>query len=275
MNQEEWLKKFENENGRKPTPTELKEALENGSIGQTEAQEPEEKGEHHPVEDVSEVVGEPTPAIKQVNLSDETNKIVPTQDHASDLLGKIKVNVIPLAIGALLLIGTGVITNRVTHNADMKMATSYGVTLKEAQDKLDDLEKKIDDKKGEIESQNSKLKDLKEEIETATKKLPKYNQVKGGKLSTGTYTVGSDLKEGVYDLTYKTTMSEDDYWGNDYLWIIHDGSNGANETLGGTKYDDRYGGFDFSKASKGTTVHVTLKHGDKVTVDADEGDWTY
>ena len=102
------------------------------------------------------------------------------------------------------------------------------------------------------------------------------NVITGGSLVAGIYTVGSDLQPGIYDFTYTTSIPEEDYWGNDYLWITRSGSEGKSETLGGDKFDERYGDFDYSMASTGAAkCHVTLKEGDTVRVDADEGQWTY
>ncbi|MGI6212098.1 MAG: hypothetical protein ACOYJJ_05925 [Anaerovoracaceae bacterium] len=94
-------------------------------------------------------------------------------------------------------------------------------------------------------------------------------------LPAGKYVIGEDFEEGGYYFTYKTKLSKDDYWGTDYLWILNDGSKGSQETLGGTKYDDRYGGFEYQDAKKGKKVYVKLKDGDTLTVDSEEGTWTY
>ena len=100
-------------------------------------------------------------------------------------------------------------------------------------------------------------------------------QNQGKTLPGGKYTVGEDISAGKYFLEYKTNLSEDDYWSNDYFWVLRSGSKGANETLGGTKYDDRVGAVDFEEAKKGKTFFLNLKDGDVVTVDSNNGDWTY
>lgn len=100
-------------------------------------------------------------------------------------------------------------------------------------------------------------------------------EVQGKELAGGTYIIGEDFPAGKYNFTYKTEMSEDDYWGNDYFYITRSGSEGSDETLGGTKFDERFGGFEYGAASKGKTSYVNLKDGDKIEVNADEGTWTY
>ncbi|MGI6737367.1 MAG: hypothetical protein ACOX41_08665 [Anaerovoracaceae bacterium] len=100
-------------------------------------------------------------------------------------------------------------------------------------------------------------------------------EVQNKDLPGGTYVVGEDLSAGKYYITYKTEKSEEDYWGLDYFWITREGSKGREETLDGTKYDERVGGFDYTEAKKGKKSYVNLKDGDKITVDAEEGNWTY
>ena len=100
-------------------------------------------------------------------------------------------------------------------------------------------------------------------------------EVKNEELPGGTYLVGEDISAGKYKITYKTEMSEDDYWGNDYFWITRAGSEGTEETLGGTKYDESIGGFEYGAASQGKTSFVNLKDGDTIVVDSEEGIWTY
>ena len=97
----------------------------------------------------------------------------------------------------------------------------------------------------------------------------------GKELSAGTYTVGEDIKDGKYLLKYITTMSKSDYWGNDYLYVTRSGSKGTNETLGGTKFDERFGSVEYRAAKKGKSFYVNLKSGDKITVNSDFGTWTY
>lgn len=100
-------------------------------------------------------------------------------------------------------------------------------------------------------------------------------EVQDKELPGGTYVVGEDFAAGKYNFTYKTEMSEEDYWGNDYFYILRAGSEGTDETLGGTKFDERFGGFEYGAASQGKTSYANLKNGDTIMVDADEGTWTY
>ena len=111
--------------------------------------------------------------------------------------------------------------------------------------------------------------------ETTTEEAVSEVEVQGKELPEGTYVVGEDIPAGKYNFTYSTEMSEDDYWGLDYFWITRAGSEGENETLGGDKYDERFGGYEYGAASKGKTSFANLKDGDTIRVDADEGTWTY
>lgn len=121
--------------------------------------------------------------------------------------------------------------------------------------------------KGDDESKKDKTNDDKSSSKTKT--------ITGGSLSAGTYTVGTDLEAGTYDFTYTVAIPEEDYWGNDYIWITRNGSEGENSTLGGDKFDERYGDFEYSMASSGAKCHVTLNDGDTVRVDSNEGNWKY
>ena len=98
----------------------------------------------------------------------------------------------------------------------------------------------------------------------------------GKNLPEGTYTVGEDIEEGKYTFIYKTSITtKDDYWGNDYIWITRANSKGSEETLGGDKYDVRYGDASFADATNGKSYFVTLNKGDTLRVDASEGSWSY
>ena len=97
----------------------------------------------------------------------------------------------------------------------------------------------------------------------------------GKSLPGGKYIVGEDISAGKYFLEYKTELSEDDYWSNDYFYIIRNGSEGTEETLGGTKFDERFGSVDYSDAKKGKSFFVNLKDGDTINVESGFGEWTY
>ena len=97
----------------------------------------------------------------------------------------------------------------------------------------------------------------------------------GVALAGGRYVVGEDLSAGKYTIIYKTNLSKDDYWTIDYLWITYKGSEGANETLGGDKFDDRYGGITYDDAIIGKSFFVILHDGDTLKVDNQYGEWTY
>ncbi|MGX8774922.1 MAG: hypothetical protein ACSW8G_07700, partial [Bacillota bacterium] len=100
--------------------------------------------------------------------------------------------------------------------------------------------------------------------ETATEDVVSEVEEQGKELPGGTYVIGEDIPAGKYNFTYTTEMSEDDYWGLDFFWITRAGSEGENETLGGDKYDERFGGYEYGAASKGKTFFVNLKDGDSI-----------
>lgn len=101
------------------------------------------------------------------------------------------------------------------------------------------------------------------------------HEYEGKTLSAGTYNIGDDLPAGKYTLMYKTSLDEKKYWANDYLYITRNGSEGSQETLGGTKYDERFGDVMFKDASEGKSFFVNLKSGDKIVVNSKYGTWTY
>lgn len=98
---------------------------------------------------------------------------------------------------------------------------------------------------------------------------------RGIPLHGGRYTVGEDIPAGKYLFMYKTTLSEDDYWSNDYLWIIYAGSEGSYETFSGARYDDRAGSVSYADACAGKSFYFNLHDGDSLLVDSDSGEWTY
>ncbi|MDR2832244.1 MAG: hypothetical protein LBV67_00850 [Streptococcaceae bacterium] len=185
--------------------------------------------------------------------------------------------VIAIITGVFVVFGVGIsfLTHTLTHNNDLKNLHTGGITLLTLQDEISLLENQKGEVHSQVETLNSELKKIEIEVENSKKKLPTYKAVKGGDVHTGTYTVGQDLQEGVYDFNYKTTKSEGDYSSNDYLWVTRAGSKGTQETWGGKKFDERFGSFDYSVASKGGTGHITLHKGDVVTVDESHGNWTY
>lgn len=192
---------------------------------------------------------------------------------------KDKNNTIKNIIFIILIIVVGItsslVARSITHTNDLKMATSLGTTLENGQNELEELNNKKAEVKKEIKSSNDDLMKIKNEIKAENKKLPTYNKIKGGELLAGTYTVGSDLKEGIYDLKYSPSVGKDKYWSNDYIYVTHSGSEGVQSTLGGSKFDERIGGFNYEVASKGGSGHFTLKKGDKVEVQSEFGNWTY
>lgn len=97
----------------------------------------------------------------------------------------------------------------------------------------------------------------------------------GRVLSGGTYIIGQDLPAGKYSFIYKTDLTEKKYWSNDYFYITRNGSEGEQETIGKTKYDERFGGLRLEEATKGKSFFVNLKSGDKIVVESNYGNWTY
>ena len=97
----------------------------------------------------------------------------------------------------------------------------------------------------------------------------------GFPLPGGRYTIGEDLPAGKYLFIYKTNLSDDDYWSNDYLWITYAGSEGTNETWGGDTYDDRVGDVNYEEANAGKSFYFNLHNGDTIRVDSGHGEWTY
>lgn len=94
-------------------------------------------------------------------------------------------------------------------------------------------------------------------------------------LPSGTYIIGEDLPAGKYMLEYTTSLSEDDYWQNDYVYITYAGSEGKDETLGGTKFDDRFGSVEYEDAVEGKSFYANFNDGDTIRVNSEFGDWTY
>lgn len=97
----------------------------------------------------------------------------------------------------------------------------------------------------------------------------------GFALPGGRYTIGEDLPAVKYLFIYKTNLSDDDYWSNDYLWITYAGSEGAYETWGGDNYDDRVGDVNYEEAYAGKSFYFNLHDGDMLRVDSNHGEWTY
>lgn len=94
-------------------------------------------------------------------------------------------------------------------------------------------------------------------------------------LPSGTYIIGEDIPMGKYMLEYTTTMSEDEYWSNDFLYITFAGSDGKDETFVGIKYDDRFGSVEYEDAVEGKSFYANLNDGDTIRVESEFGDWTY
>lgn len=159
-----------------------------------------------------------------------------------------------------------IISNIETKNAELETITS-NVNDKNAE--LDTINSDINDKNSELDTINSNIKTAKDDLDS----IIKSNS--SGEIPAGEYTGGEDIEEGTYTVNYKTDLGDDSYWSSDYLYITRDGSEGSDETLGGTTFDSRFGGFIYEKASAGVNNHLTINNGDKLLVESDYGNWTY
>lgn len=212
-----------------------------------------------------------------INCGSAIETILEEQGVDASKASFLKNKKIIVIVATLLCLGiiSTITSSYLTHKKDLQLVTSFGITLEQAETELDELNSKKEDVTSSIEKSKNELEQVKKEIAASKKELPTYATIKGGELLQGTYTVGSDLKEGVYDIKYTSSVGEDTYWSNDYLSITRAGSEGKSETLGGTKFDERIGGFSYEVASKGTQGHFTLKKGDTIKVDSQFGKWTY
>lgn len=205
--------------------------------------------------------GEKVDPVKTSITPPPEPEAVMNQDKTKNLF-KDKKNIIIVVLAIIIVCGIVYMAGS-AGNKDHSNNSSGTITEKET--------KKEDKEKSENNENNTS-----KENNVSSNVTKNYKNITGGSLSAGTYTVGHDLEPGIYDFVYTTNMSEDDYWGNDYLWITRSGSEGKNETLGGDKFDDRYGAFDYSLASSGSAkCHVTLNEGDTVKVDSEDGQWSY
>lgn len=141
-----------------------------------------------------------------------------------------------------------------------------GKTMMTGETKLAQLRSELASISSELNASKSQLDSIKAQIESQSKKIEPLKDIYDASLAAGTYTVGTDLAPGIYHFTY-TLKNPDDDWG-DYLYVTYAGSEGTEETLGGTKFD-----FRVEAEEDGEQVSIKLDQGSKLVVSAEYGNW--
>lgn len=141
-----------------------------------------------------------------------------------------------------------------------------GNTLITGDTKLSELRSELESVSAQLTSSKAELEKVRKQVESQSKKIKPLSDIYDASLAAGTYTVGTDLEPGIYHFTYKLRDPDED-WG-DYLYVINAGSDGAEETLGGTKFDYRIGA-----ENDGEEISIKLDAGSKVTVTSEYGMW--
>ena len=183
---------------------------------------------------------------------------IPTIDYIKKSRKKSQSN-LPLLLMAVAGIALAVITGISVRIID-------GNTLTTGETKLASLRSELTSVSSELSSSKSELSKIKAQIESQSKKIEPLKDIYDASLAAGTYTVGTDLAPGIYHFIY-TLKDPDDTWG-DYIYVVFADSKGAEETLGGTKFDYRT-----EADSDGEQVSIKLDVGSKVTVTAEYGNW--
>ena len=199
-------------------------------------------------------------AIPEPNVSPQSN-IPPNFNE----LPKKKNNTIIIAIAGIAIIAIIIVVIAMSLGKGKDVPDSQEEPTATVSEK-EDNEESMDD--SEDPDENTDI------VEEETDGLGTVEN-KGKKLPGGKYVAGEDISPGKYNLIYKTKLSEDDYWSNDYLYIIRDGSKGSEKTMGGTKFDERFGSVDYDEAKEGKSFYLNLKEGDVITVENAFGTWTY
>lgn len=166
---------------------------------------------------------------------------------------------LPLLLTAVAGIVLAVITGITVRTID-------GNTLTAGETKLASLRSDLSSVSSELSSAKSELSKIEAQIESQRKKVEPLKDIYDASLAAGTYTVGTDLAPGIYHFTY-TLKNPDDFWG-DYLYVTYAGSDGTEETLGGTKFD-----FRVEAEDDGEQVAVKLDSGSKLSVTTEYGNW--
>ena len=141
-----------------------------------------------------------------------------------------------------------------------------GRTLMTGEIKLSELRSELASVSSELSSSKTELSKIEAQIESQSKKIEPLKDIYDASLAAGTYTIGTDLAPGVYHFTYNL-KEPDDTWG-DYIYVTYADSKGANETLGGMKFDYR-----IEADSDGEQVSIKLDAGSKITVESGYGNW--
>ena len=141
-----------------------------------------------------------------------------------------------------------------------------GKTMSTGETKLAEMRNELASVSSELRSSKTQLASIKSQIEAQNKKIEPPKDIYDVSLAAGTYTVGTDLAPGIYHFTYKLKNPDDD-WG-DYLYVTYAGSEGTEETLGGTKFD-----FRVEAEEDGEQVSVKLDSGSKLVVSTEYGNW--
>ena len=160
------------------------------------------------------------------------------------------------AAGILLAAAVG-IGVRVTDN---KIMSNGGTQLSQLRSELSMVT-------ADLNTAQQKLNEVNSQIEAQSKKITPLEEIYNASFAAGKYNVGTDIKPGVYHFIYKVKNSARAY--GDYIYVLNPGSQGSNETLGGTKYDFRVEG-----QNDNDVVSVKLDSGAVVEVQSNYGNWT-
>lgn len=175
-------------------------------------------------------------------------------DKKTIMMGSVWIVLIIVAVVATMLI---------TKSIDRKIMTNGQITLGTLEKKVEKAQNTLDTNNEKIKVQKSQLEMINEQIKVQEKKVKPLKQISNVTLAVGEYTVGQDLEPGIYTFKYKLKK---DAWGGDYIYVTHKGSEGTEETLGGTKFDMRVEG-----KNNNEKVSIKLVAGDKVYVDGSSG----
>lgn len=155
----------------------------------------------------------------------------------------------------------------IVKNVDKKTMRNGSVTLAKLEKNLSSTRDKISEEKSKLKKSQTELKRVNEQIKCQKKKVKPPKEIYDKSLATGTYVVGEDMEAGIYHFTYKLKSKDDGGWG-DYIYVLHKGSSGENETIGGTKFD-----FRVEAENDNEAVMLKVDYGDKVFLESDHGNF--
>ena len=192
------------------------------------------------------------------NCGAAVNAEKPTVSYVnkSDRKSRSKLPVIIMAVAGIVLAVIAGVAVRIID----------GKTLMTGETKLSNLRSELASVSAELSSSKAELSKIEAQIESQSKKIEPLKDIYDASLAAGTYTVGTDLAPGIYHFTYNL-KDPDDTWG-DYIYVTFANSEGAEETLGGTKFD-----FRTEADSDGEQVAIKLDAGSKITVESEYGLW--